>query len=75
MIPIILMLILCVSLLCIGIYAVIPTTNNIVGTINLIAANPEVEIAAYLGTNKATKISDTVTGQNSSNKAIYPYSF
>lgn len=64
-IPSILMLILCTSVLCIGIYAVAPTTNNVIGTINLISANPEIEITAYLGTDKATQISDTVTGRTS----------
>ncbi len=71
LIPGIIMLILCVSVLCIGIYAVTPTTNNIVGTINLIAANPEIEITAYLGTNKATQISDTVTGRTSKTINLY----
>lgn len=71
LIPSILMLILCISVLCIGIYAVTPTTNNIIGTINLTAANPEVEITAYLGTDKSTQISDTVTGRKSKTINLY----
>ena len=61
----VMMLLACVALLVVGIYAVSPAQNNVTGTITVIASNVEVEITAYLGANKATKISDTITTRTS----------
>ena len=63
--PSILMLVLCAGILAVGIYAVSPAQNNISGTITVIASNVEVEITAYLGTAKTTKVSDTITARTS----------
>ncbi len=65
LIPSILMLVLCVAVLAVGIYAVSPAQNNVTGTISVIASNVEVEITAYLGTAKTTKVSDTITARTS----------
>ena len=69
--PSILMLVLCVGILAVGIYAVSPAQNNVTGTISVIASNVEVEITAYLGTAKTTKVSDTITARTSTPVPIY----
>ena len=69
----VMMLLACVALLVVGIYAVSPAQNNVTGTITVIASNVEVEITAYSSTNKsaATKISDTITARTSTPVPIY----
>ncbi len=71
--PSILMLVLCVGILAVGIYAVSPAQNNVTGTISVIASNVEVEITAYSSTNKSTttQISKTVTTRTSTPIEIY----
>ena len=49
LIPSIIMFILCVAVLAIGVYAVSPTTHNIVGTVKITAGGTNVRITAYLG--------------------------
>ena len=73
LLPSILMLVLCVGILAVGIYAVSPAQNNVTGTISVIASNVEVEITAYSSTNKstATQISDVVTTRTGTPIEIY----
>lgn len=57
LLPSVLMLVLCVGVLCMGIYAASPNSNQITGSITINAANPEVNFNAYLGTvSSETKI-------------------
>ena len=71
LLPSILMLIMCVAVLAVGIYAVSPAQNNVTGTISVIASNVEFEITAYLDSVSGTKISDTVTARTSTPIALY----
>lgn len=71
LLPSILMLIMCVSVLAVGIFAVSPAQNNVTGTISVIASNVEFEITAYLDSISGTKISDTVTARTSTPIALY----
>ncbi len=48
MLPSILMLVLCVGVLAMGVYAAMPVSHSITGSINVTAAGAEVEIIAYL---------------------------
>ncbi len=69
LIPSILMLILCVSVLAIGIYSAMPTTNTINGTINITAsASLQISITAYLdnsGLSDDTVMSSTINTKSS----------
>ena len=47
LLPSILMLVMCIAVLGVGIYAVSPAKNNVTGTITVIASNPEISITAY----------------------------
>ena len=47
LLPSILMLVMCIAVLGVGIYAVTPSQNNVTGTITVIASNPEISITAY----------------------------
>ena len=47
LLPTILMLVLCVGVLAVGVFAITPTKNTISGTITVNASNPEVKISAY----------------------------
>ncbi len=47
LLPSMLMLVMCVGVLAVGIYAVSPAQNNVTGTISVIASNPEISITAY----------------------------
>ena len=67
----VMMLLACVALLAIGVYAISPAQNNVTGTITVIASNVEVEITAYMGANKATRVSDTITARTSTPVPIY----
>lgn len=60
LLPSILLLVLCVGILGMGIFAANPIKSNVTGTISVTAANSEVEITAYLNkVEEASKISDT----------------
>ena len=73
LLPSVLMLVLCMGVLAVGIYAISPAQNNVTGTISVIASNVEVEITAYSSTNKstATQISDVVTTRTGTPIEIY----
>ena len=64
LLPSILMLIMCVAVMGIGVFAISPSTNKIVGSITINASNPEVEITAYINSVKEeNKISGTLTSR------------
>lgn len=48
LIPSVLMLVLCVGMLAVGIYAIKPLTNTISGTINISAGSASLQISAYV---------------------------
>ena len=52
--PTILMLVLCVGVLAIGIYAITPSKNTIDGTITIGASPAEVQIDCYVGDSTGT---------------------
>ena len=70
LIPSMLMLILCVSVLAVGIYSAVPITNTITGTINISAgASAQISITAYLdnsGISDDTVMSSTINTKTSS---------
>ena len=45
--PSLLMLVLCVAVLCVGVFAMVPSNNQLTGKLKVVAANPEVLISAY----------------------------
>ncbi len=71
LLPSFLMLVLCVVSLVVGAYALKPKKSNVQGTISISASNAEVEITAYLGANKTTKVSNTVSTRANSVVPIY----
>ncbi len=48
LLPTVLMLVLCVGVLAVGVFAITPTKNTISGTITINASNEEVEITGYI---------------------------
>lgn len=68
--PSILMLIVCIAVLGIGIYAATPTTHSVMGTINITAAGSFVELTAYVGEDR-TVASDSVLTRNNGVLEIY----
>ena len=48
LIPISLMLVLCVGILVVGVFAITPTKNKITGTVNITASNPEVFVECLI---------------------------
>lgn len=57
----ILLLVLCVAILAVGVYAASPANNKVSGTIKVTAADAQVEITAYLESiNPSNIISDTI---------------
>ena len=76
LIPSIIMFILCVAVLAIGVYAVSPTTHNIVGTVTISAGGANVRIAGYLDDGDGdfsddVKVTDTYTSRISQTISIY----
>ena len=47
LIPSVLLLVLCLGILGVGIYAAKPASNTVTGTVNVVAAAPEVQIDVY----------------------------
>ncbi len=77
LIPSILMLILCASVLAVGIYSAMPITNTINGTINISAVDMSVSITAYIDNSGLTddaQMSNTINTKSSTtltlNKAL-----
>ena len=69
MLPSILMLVLCVGVLAMGVYAAMPISHSINGTISVTAAGAEVAITAYLdnsGVTQDTAMSSTTTTRKES---------
>ena len=60
LLPSILMLVLCVGVLAVGIYAVKPTKNQISGTITIGASNADVTMTVYKGSTTGTVLGSAV---------------
>ena len=66
--PSVLMLVLCLAVLAVGIYAIKPTQNTIEGSITVNSTNPEIRLTAYYNSvAEANKIGQTQTARHGVN--------
>ena len=78
-IPSVLLLVLCLAVLGVGIYAAKPASNTITGTVTVNAANAEVEISVYQdnydSANPATNRQSTATTRTGATLALGDFTF
>ena len=76
LLPSILMLVLCIAVLAVGIYAASPTSHSVVGTVKITAGGANVSITGYLDDGDGdysddVKVTDTYTSRKPQTISIY----